>query len=43
MALWILLVALIYALSWAWLFTRIGQHTANVQLQRQTAAYEKAM
>jgi hypothetical protein len=43
MALWILLVALIYVISWAWLFSRVGKHTPDVQPQQQTTAYEEVI
>jgi hypothetical protein len=37
MALWILFVALIYVLSWTWLFTRVGERstaTADCSIRR---------
>jgi cbb3-type cytochrome oxidase subunit 3 len=43
MALWIFLIALIYIVSWTWLFSRVGKHTVDVQQQRQPAACEEAM
>lgn len=44
MAIWIFLVgAVIYVISWAWLFSRVSKHTAGVPEERQTAAYEEAV
>lgn len=43
MAPWIFLVALIYVISWAWLFTRVGNHAVKEQQQGKTTVYNEAM
>ena len=44
MAIWILLVcALIYLISWVWLFSRMSTHTARVSVERPRDIYEKAI
>ena len=44
MAIWIILIcALTYVISWAWLFSRVSQHAARVPEQRQIDTYEEAV
>jgi type II secretory pathway component PulM len=44
MAIWIILIcALTYVLSWAWLFSRVSKHSARITEERQIAAYEEAV
>ncbi len=44
MAIWIILVcAITYVISWAWLFSRMSKHTARASEERQLATYEKAV
>jgi hypothetical protein len=44
MTIWIILLSVFtYVISWAWLFTRVSQHTAQVSEKKQIAAYEEAV